>query len=221
MRLILTLAFTLLACAPATAAGPKLLVCLGDSITAGYGLSEEEAWPALLQKKLPDWKLVNAGVSGDTSAGGLKRLDWILKSHPAAVFVGLGGNDGLRGIKPTETERNLVLIMEKIKASGARPFLAGMMVPTNYGEEYFFDVKVLYPRVAKRCGVDLYPFLLEGVAGKAALNQSDGIHPTAEGQAVLAERLGRFLAPRLKRIQAPKSGGPSAPAKVIRSRKDL
>jgi acyl-CoA thioesterase-1 len=195
------------------------LVCLGDSITAGYGLGESEAYPAFLLSELPGWTIVNAGVSGDTSAGGLKRLDWILKSRPDAVFVALGGNDGLRGLKAAETEKNLDAIMGKIKVAGSRALLAGMLVPTSYGEDYFFEVKDLYPRAAKRAGVPLLPFLLEGVGGKAGLNQADGIHPTAEGQKILAKNIGKFLRKHLPRA-AP--GKPAAPkSKVIRSRKDL
>jgi acyl-CoA thioesterase-1 len=194
------------------------LVCLGDSITAGYGLDEAQAYPALLLGEVPGWSIVNAGVSGDTTAGGLKRLDWILKSKPDAVFVALGGNDGLRGIKASETEKNLDAILAKLKASGARAFLAGMMVPTNYGPDYFFDFKVLYPRVAKRAAVPLYPFLLQGVGGKPELNQADGIHPTAQGQKILAAKIGAFLRARLPKAQ-PKAA--FAGEKIIRSRKDL
>ena len=194
------------------------LVCLGDSLTAGLGLNEDQAYPALLEAKLKGWKVLNAGVSGDTTAGGLKRLDWLLKSRPEAVFVALGANDGLRGVKPAETEKNLNAILAKIKASGAKAYMAGMMVPSNYGEEYFFDFKVLFPRVAKKQSVPLLSFLLEGVGGIERLNQADGIHPTAEGAQIVAGHVYAFLKDRL-----PQAGsGPSAPAaKVIRSKKDL
>ena len=194
------------------------LVCLGDSITAGYGLSESEAYPALLLAELPGWSIVNAGVSGDTTAGGLKRLEWILKSKPDAIFVALGGNDGLRGVKATETEKNLDMILGKIKASGARALLAGMMVPTNYGQDYFFEVKALYGTVAKRGAVPLLPFLLQGVGGKPELNQADGIHPSAEGQKILAKNIGKFLRKNLPSATASK---PRVKPKVIRSRSDL
>jgi acyl-CoA thioesterase-1 len=195
-----------------------VLVCLGDSLTAGYGLDEDESYPALLAKKLPEWSIVNAGVSGDTTAGGLKRLDWILRSKPEAVFVALGANDGLRGIKPAETEKNLGAIISKIKASGARAYLGGMLVPTNYGEEYFFDFKVLYPSVAKKYGVPLLPFILEGVGGVARLNQADGIHPTAEGAGIMAANIHSFLRRHLPKAKA----GVQGPApKIIRSKKDL
>jgi len=205
-------------CLAASAPAQSTLVCLGDSLTAGYGLNEDQAYPALIAKKLPGWKVVNAGVSGDTTAGALQRLDWILKSHPDAVFVALGGNDGLRGVKPAETEKNLNEILSKIKASGASAYMAGMLVPSNYGKEYFFDFKVLFPRVAKKQGVPLMPFLLEGVGGKPGLNQADGIHPTAEGAVILADHVARFLKGRLPKARA----GSAAPAaKVIRSRKDL
>lgn len=194
------------------------LVCLGDSLTAGYGLDESEAYPALLEKKLRGWKVVNAGVSGDTTAGGLKRLDWILKSKPDAVFVALGANDGLRAIKPIETEKNLNAIIAAVKKSGARAFLAGMLVPTNYGETYFFDFKVLYPRVAKKQAVPLMPFILEGVGGVASLNQADGIHPTAEGAKIVAEQVWAFLK---KRLPASRAASRQAPSKIIRSKNDL
>jgi len=194
------------------------LVCLGDSLTAGYGLDEAQAYPELLEKKLKDWKVVNAGVSGDTTAGGLKRLDWILKSKPDAVFVALGANDGLRGIRPSETEKNLGLIVSKIQASGAKVYLAGMFVPTNYGQDYFFDFKILYPRVAKRFGVPLMPFLLQDVGGVERLNQADGLHPNAEGAQIVAEHVYQFLK---KYLPPSKAGGLSAPQKVIRSKSDL
>lgn len=194
------------------------LVCLGDSITAGYGLDEGEAYPTLLLHELPGWVIVNAGVSGDTTAGGLKRLNWILKSKPEAVLVALGGNDGLRGLKSAETEKNLDAILVRIKAAGAKAFLAGMMVPTNYGEDYFFDVKVLYPRVAKRAEVPLLPFLLEGVAGRAALNQADGIHPSSEGQKILAKNIGKFLRRHLPKAMPDKT---LIKSKIIRSKSDL
>jgi acyl-CoA thioesterase I len=194
------------------------LICLGDSITAGYGLDESDAYPALLAYELPGWSVANAGVSGDTTAGALKRLDWLLKSRPDAVFVALGGNDGLRGFKPAETEKNLEAILAKIKAAGAKAYLAGMLVPTSYGQDYFFQVKALYPRVAKKAGVAFYPFLLEGVGGRPALNQADGLHPTAEGQKILAKNIGAFLKRQLPKAGVAKA---AAPAKVIRSKQDL
>lgn len=204
------------------AAADKVLLCLGDSLTAGYGLDESEAWPALLQKRLdaelPGWRVVNAGVSGDTTAGGLKRLDWLLRAKPAAAFVCLGGNDGLRGLAPEESRRNLDAILKQLQASGAQAYLSGMDLPLNLGADYRARFKALFPAVAKARGVELLPFMLQGVGGVAALNQADGIHPTAEGQAKVARNVGDFLIPRLKKI---KSAGSASEAKVLRRRSDL
>jgi acyl-CoA thioesterase-1 len=214
MKLLLLL--MLMALSPSAPAAT--LVCLGDSLTAGYGLDESQAYPALLRKKLPGWTVINAGVSGDTSGGGLKRLDWILKAKPDAVWVALGANDGLRGVPPSETEKNLDAILSRIQASGAKAYLAGMMVPSNYGEKYFRDFKALFPRVAQKHGVPLLPFLLQGVGGIARLNQADGVHPTAEGAAIMAEHIYAFLKDRLPKPTA--AAAASAP-KVVRSKKDL
>lgn len=203
-------------------AADKVLLCLGDSLTAGYGLDESEAWPALLQQRLdrelPGWRVVNAGVSGDTTAGGLKRLDWLLRAKPAAAFVCLGGNDGLRGLAPAETRRNLDAILKQLKTSGARPFLSGMDLPLNLGASYRKDFKDIFPAAAKAQGVELLPFMLQGVGGVAALNQADGIHPTAEGQAKVAKNVGDFLLPRLRSIQG---NGSASETKVLRRRSDL
>lgn len=177
---------------------------LGDSITAGYGLAAEQAYPALIAARLAAdpataaWKTVNAGVSGDTSAGGLRRIDWVLKAKPQVVVVALGGNDGLRGLPVAELEKNLRAIIAKVQAAGARPLLAGMRVPKNLGTAYARDFDALYPRLATELKIPLYPFLLEGVALDPKLNQPDLVHPTAEGQRVLAERIHAWLAPHLK-----------------------
>ncbi len=204
------------------AAADKVLLCLGDSLTAGYGLDESEAWPALLQQRLdrelPGWRVVNAGVSGDTTAGGLKRLDWLLRAKPAAAFVCLGGNDGLRGLAPAETQKNLDAILRQLQAAGAKTYLGGMDLPLNLGADYRARFKAVFPAVAKARGAELLPFMLEGVGGVPALNQADGIHPTAEGQAMVARTVGDFLLPRLKAIKAAGGGGE---AKVLRRRSDL
>jgi acyl-CoA thioesterase-1 len=208
--------------AAALAAPEKVLLCLGDSLTAGYGLDEAQAWPALLQarldEQLPGWRVVNAGVSGDTTAGGLKRLDWLLKSRPSAAFVCLGGNDGLRGLATVETRRNLDAILRRFKAEGVPAYLSGMDLPLNLGADYRAEFKALFPAAAKAHGVPLLGFMLKGVGGVPALNQADGIHPNAEGQAIVARNVGDFLLPRLKDAKA---AGPAAGPKVLRRRSDL
>jgi len=180
--------------APAQA-GP-LVVFLGDSLTAGLGLAEDQAYPALLETELrhegTSARVVNAGVSGDTTAGGLSRLGWLLGQHPKVIVVGLGANDGLRGLPLAEIETNLREIVRRSESSGARVLLLGMRIPPNYGP-YADDFAALYPRLAKELDVPLVPFLLEGVGGIRSLNQADGIHPTAEGQEIVAKNVWPFL----------------------------
>jgi len=182
------------AAAPAEA-GP-LIVFLGDSLTAGLGLEEDQAYPALLETELQQAgtpaRVVNAGVSGDTTAGGLSRLGWLLGQHPAVIVVGLGANDGLRGLPLTEIEANLREIVNRSQAAGARVLLLGMRIPPNYGP-YADDFAALYPRLAKELDVPLVPFLLQGVGGVRSLNQADGIHPTAEGQELVAKNVLPYL----------------------------
>ena len=196
------LVLALLVATPAPA-GERVLVALGDSLTAGLGVAPDEAYPALLEARLRHegygYRVVNAGVSGDTSAGGLRRVDWVLKSRPDVVIVALGANDGLRGLPVDELVRNLEAIVTRVRAAGARVLLAGMRVPPNYGADYARAFAAVFPAVAKRTGVPLAPFLLDGVAGDAQLNQPDGIHPTAEGQRVIAERLWPYVRPLLAR----------------------
>lgn len=198
----LALLFVLLAAAPAPAA-ERVIVVLGDSLTAGLGVAREEAYPALLEARLRregyDYRVVNAGVSGDTSAGGLRRVDWALRARPAIVIVALGANDGLRGLPVDALRDNLEQIVRRVRAAGARVLLAGMRVPPNYGDEYARDFAAVFPEVARRTGVPFAPFLLDGVAGEARLNQADGIHPTAEGQRLIASRLWSHLRPLLAR----------------------
>ncbi|MBA4146413.1 MAG: arylesterase, partial [Cytophaga sp.] len=165
----------------------QTILFFGDSLTAGYGLSTEEAFPNLIEKQLlkkgKKVKVVNAGLSGETSAGGLSRLDWILK-QPVEVFVlELGANDGLRGLPLDQTRNNLQAIIDKVKKKypQTKIVLAGMMVPPNMGKEYTTSFQKLFPELAKKNNATLIPFLLDGVAGDAKLNQADGIHPTAEG----------------------------------------
>jgi acyl-CoA thioesterase I len=180
-----------------------VIVALGDSLTAGLGVGADEAYPALLEARLRregfTYRVVNAGVSGDTSAGGLRRIDWALRLSPAVVIVALGANDGLRGQSPDALRDNLTRIVERARAAGARVLLAGMRVPPNYGDDYTRAFAAVYPAVARATGAPLAPFLLEGVAGDPRLNQPDGIHPTAEGQRRIAERLWPYLKPLLER----------------------
>ncbi len=177
----------------------KTIVFFGNSITAGYGLDPSQAFPALIQRKLDSlnlpYKVVNAGVSGETSSGGNSRIDWILE-QPVDVFVlELGGNDGLRGIPITETKANLQSIIDKVKAKypQAKILIAGMQMPPNMGLQYTSDFRSIFPELAKTNNSILIPFILEGVGGEAKLNQEDGIHPTAEGHHVVAENVWREL----------------------------
>ena len=196
------LVLALLAAAPGTAA-ERVVVALGDSLTAGLGVTPDEAYPALLEARLRreghGYRVVNAGVSGDTSAGGRRRVDWVLRIKPEVVIVALGANDGLRGLPVDELRENLEAIVKRLQAAGARVLLVGMRVPPNYGDEYARAFAAVFPAVAKRTGVALAPFLLDGVAGVARLNQADGIHPTAEGQRVIAAALWPHLRPLLAR----------------------
>lgn len=188
-------------CATPAFAVEHVIVALGDSLTAGLGVGADEAYPALLEARLRReglaYRVVNAGVSGDTSAGGLRRIDWALRLSPAVVIVALGANDGLRGQPPDALRDNLTRIVERARAAGARVLLAGMRVPPNYGDDYARAFAGVYPAVAKATGVPLAPFLLDGVAGNPRLNQADGIHPTAEGQRRIAELLWPYLKPLL------------------------
>jgi acyl-CoA thioesterase I len=185
---------------PNANAGNKRVVILGDSITAGYGLDPDEAYPAILQEKIHaaalNYTVVNAGVSGDTTAGGLRRIDWALGRKGADVIViALGGNDGLRGISPAETEQNLAGIVDKSRAKNphVKVLIAGMEMPSNLGAEFVASFKAVFPKVAAEKKVTLVPFLLDGVGGEDSLNQPDRIHPTAEGQRRVAENVWKVL----------------------------
>lgn len=170
---------------PAPVTKPIKLVALGDSLTAGYGLPAQAAFPVRLQQALRDKGMavdvVNAGVSGDTSTGGRDRLDWSVPPDADAVIVELGANDALRGIDPKVTRAALADILKKLKARNIAVLLCGMYAPPNYGSDYAAQFNAIYPDLAKTYGVPLYPFFLEGVATEAKLNQADGMHPTAEG----------------------------------------
>lgn len=185
--------------APPAASGP-LVVFLGDSLTAGYGLPEERAFPAVLQAEMArrsrEIRIVNAGVSGDTTAGGLARVDWLLAQRPDVLVVGLGANDGLRGQPVAGAADNLRRIIVQAQSAGAQVLLLGMQVPRSMGPEYAREFAGMYPRLARELGVPLVPFLLEGVAGRRSLNLEDGIHPNAEGQ----RRLSENVRPHLEKI---------------------
>ena len=189
-----------------TEQGP-LVVFLGDSLTAGLGLPGDQAYPAVLDRRLDaegtPVRVLNAGVSGDTTAGGLARLGWILKQKPDVLVVGLGGNDGLRGLDLAETGKNLREIVRRGKESGARVLLLGMRIPPNYGPDYTEQFEGMYPKIAKDLDVPLVPFLLEGVGGVADLNQADGIHPTAKGQEMVAATVAPYLEEILETSKTP------------------
>lgn len=177
------------------AAAPKeqVIVAFGDSLTAGLGVPADKTYPAQLSKKLNaqgyHYKVVNAGVSGETTAGGLRRVDWILKNQPDIVILALGANDGLRGLSLFEMEKNLAQIIERLQEAKVKVILAGMKIPPNYGTAYTHAFETVYPTLAKRFQTTLIPFLLEEVAAKPALNQADGIHPTAQGYQVVVEKI--------------------------------
>jgi acyl-CoA thioesterase-1 len=199
------LGFALLA-SLVTAAGARAeetIAVLGDSISAGFGVTPEEAYPARLQERLRregyDYRVVNAGVSGDTTAGGLRRVDWVLRARPSIAIVALGGNDGLRGLSVVAMRANLEQIVERLQAAGAQVLLTGMRVPPNYGDAYAREFAAAFPAVAAKTGAALMPFLLDGVAADGQLNQADGIHPNARGQAIIAERLWPYLKPLLRK----------------------
>jgi acyl-CoA thioesterase-1 len=171
------------------------ILFFGTSLTAGYGLDPEEAYPALIQKKIDaaglNYKVINAGLSGETSAAGKSRIDWLLK-QPVNIFIlELGANDGLRGLSVTETRANLQVIIDKVKTKypEAKLMMLGMQMPPNMGAKYTGDFKALFGNLADENKMVYVPFLLEGVGGVAKLNQEDGIHPTAEGQKILAENV--------------------------------
>jgi acyl-CoA thioesterase-1 len=187
----------------APAAKTKTVVFFGNSLTAGYGLSPAEAFPALIQARIDSlglpYTVVNAGVSGETSSGGASRIDWVLRQVPDVFVLELGANDGLRGIPVAETRKNLQAIIDKVKAKNptAKLILAGMQLPPNMGQTYTSGFRDLFPELAKRNDMTLIPFLLEGVGGEAKLNQQDGIHPTAEGARIVAQNVWQVLQPLL------------------------
>ena len=203
MILIILCVVKLNAADPSPQPSKQRVVIFGDSITAGYGVDAAEAYPSLLQQKIDSeglrYLIVNAGVSGDTTSGGLRRVDWILR-QPADVFVlALGGNDGLRGVAPALTRSNLTAILSRVQTRypKVRLVLAGMQMPPNMGADYTEEFRALFPQVAKDQGTALIPFLLEGIGGKPEFNQPDLIHPTPIGHQKVAENVWQILKPLL------------------------
>ncbi len=187
----------------APAAERRRIVALGDSLTAGYGLSsQQQAYPALLQERLDaegyDFEVVNAGVPGDTTAGGVRRLDWVLDGEVRVLIVALGGNDGLRGLPVAEMKRNLSAIVAGAKSRGIAVLLAGMEAPPNQGDEYTSAFRRVFRDLASEYEVAFMPFLLIDVGGVRNLNQPDGIHPNTEGAGVIADNLWDYLQPLLE-----------------------
>jgi len=192
---------------PPASKEPRVVVCLGDSLTAGYGLDQAQAYPALLQKSIDalgwKFKVVNAGLSGETTAGGLRRLDWVLKRRIDVLILALGANDALRGIPLETTRQNLDQILTRTRAKNpdAQLVVAGMLIPPNWGREYFTGFRAIFPQLAKKHQAGLIPFLLEGVGGKPDLNFPDGIHPTAEGHRAVAANVWKVLEPVLRSMR--------------------
>ncbi len=205
----LLVAAALLAGAPGAGfagAQPIKLLAFGDSLVHGYGLTAGDSFPAQLQSALRargyPVEVINAGNSGDTTAAGRARLDWALAEEPDLVLVELGGNDGLRGIEPGETYRNLDHILARLAAEGLTVLFTGMRAPRNLGEDYVVEFDAVFPRLAEKYGMAFYPFFLDGVALDPRLNQDDGIHPNAAGVAVVVERIVPVLEPLLRGLLA-------------------
>jgi acyl-CoA thioesterase-1 len=182
---------------------PKI-VAFGNSLTAGLGVAPDESYPAQLAQRLLEsgfqYEVINAGVSGETSAGGVRRIEWILKSQPTVVILELGVNDGLRGLPLKQTYTNLHTIIERLKAEGVMVILAGMRIPVNYGEDYTGEFFEMYERLAQEFALPLIPFFLEGVAAQPGLNQVDGVHPTGEGYTIVTQNVWHTLEPLLKEL---------------------
>jgi len=203
MRALVAVLVASLAFAGPVHATERIVVAFGDSLTAGLGVMPDESYPAQLQARLRAdgyaYRVVNAGASGDTTAGGLRRVDWALKNKPDIVIVALGANDAMRGQDLASVRANLDGIVARFQKAGARVLVVGMEVPPNYGERYAADFRRLYVEVARKRGAAFMPFLLDGVAGNPQLNQGDGIHPTAEGYRIVVDRLWPYLEPMLTR----------------------
>ena len=191
---------------------PRKVLCLGDSLTEGYGVPRETSWPEVVQVELSrqgltNIQIINAGISGSTSASGVARLKWFLKSKdlPEVLIVELGANDGLRGIDPQLTRKNLREVIQLAKSKGIRVLLAGMQMPTNYGPAYTKAFAEIYPGLAHEEKVDFIPFFLEGVAGERSLNQPDGIHPNESGYKIIAKTALQYLTPMIASPMANKT----------------
>ena len=201
--LLVVLQLTACAASPAPEPGGRVIVAFGDSLTAGFGVPADQTYPARLAQRLKregyDYRVVNAGVSGDTTAGGVRRVDWALRVKPEIVILELGVNDALRGQKLAGVRANLDQMITRFQAAGARVLVAGMRLPPNYGDRYAEDFHRLYAEVARAHNAPLMPFFLDGVGAVARLNQADGIHPTAEGYAIVVDRLWPYLVPLLQR----------------------
>lgn len=203
MRLLFLLLICLLLNPAAPAQDTRHILIFGDSITAGLGVEPQQAFPALVQHKADSLQLnytvINAGLSGETSAGGLRRIDWVLQRPAEVIILELGGNDALRGIELSSTKENLQQIIDKIKAKypGAQILLAGMQAPPNLGADYTRKFEQLYTELAAENELPLIPFLLEGVGGVKSLNQPDGIHPNIQGHRVVAATVWKYLQPLL------------------------
>lgn len=196
------LALSLLVSISAFADHPHRVLILGDSITEGYGVAKDDAYPSILQQQLktdgfPQTQIINAGISGSTSSSALSRLKWSLKGKPDILVLALGGNDGLRGLKPDEMKKNLKSVIDMAKQNGVRVLLAGMKAPPNLGQTYTHAFEKVFTDLAKEEKVPLIPFLLDGVAGESTLNQSDGIHPNEKGHQMVAKNVKGYLEPML------------------------
>jgi acyl-CoA thioesterase I len=197
----------------------RSIVFLGTSLTAGLGLDPSQAYPAVIQRRLDSlrlpWRAVNAGVSGETSAGALRRIGWVLRDRPRILVVETGANDGLRGMDPDSTRANLESLIRRARGAdpGVTIVLAGMAVPTNLGPRYEAAFRRIFPEVAARERLALIPFLLEGVGGVDSLNQADGIHPTAAGQRIVARNVWKVLGPLVER-QTGAGEGAGAPGRL-------
>ena len=200
---LLLLVLQLVALAPSATAQERVIVAFGDSLTAGLGVPADQSYPALLGERLRregyEYKVVNAGVSGDTTAGGLRRVDWALRLKPEIVILELGVNDALRGQNLASVRANLDQLVARFQGAGARVLIAGMRLPPNYGTPYAEDFRLLFGEVARARNAPHIPFFLDGVGAVPRLNQPDGIHPTAEGYAIVVEGLWPYLVPLLRR----------------------
>ena len=181
----------------------RVIVAFGDSLTAGLGVAPNESYPAALEQKIKiagySYRVINSGVSGETTAGGLRRVDWVLRSRPEIVILELGANDGLRGLDPDQTEKNLSAIIERLQKAGVEVILAGMKMPPNYGREYTARFERIFPKLAAQYRLTLIPFFLDGVAAQSNLNQADGIHPTGQGYRLIVNRIWPIIEPLLKK----------------------